>query len=162
MNSSFLYKRYMTNEPKSLLINSISKISHYTYKLHHSNKRRSQVPKKLHFPKSIQLPKPKTKAILLFEWIFSQKLHTSNLEVQTENFFSKWKEKCWFGSNKELGIHFMTNNKCNINHTRFVRKEKKEIKEENDYDLTKDKDPQRKEIVNRGKFFCWKIWSHLH
>ena len=52
----------------------------------------------------------------------------------------------------------MTNNKRNINHTRFVRKEKKEIKEENNHDLTKDKDPRRKEIanLNRGKFFLSK------
>ena len=130
MNSSFLYKCHMTNEPKSLLINSTSKISHYTYKLHNSNKKKKKPsPKKLHFPKSIQLPKPKTRAILLFKWIFSQKLHISNLDVQTENLFSKWKEICWFGSNKELGIHFMTNNKHNINHTKFIRKKKKEIKE---------------------------------
>ena len=53
----------------------------------------------------------------------------------------------------------MTNNKHNINHTRFVRKEKNEIKEENDYDLTKDKDPRRKETayLNWGKFFCEKF-----
>ena len=57
----------------------------------------------------------------------------------------------------------MTNNKRNINHTRFVRKEKKEIKEENDHDLAKE-DPRRKEIanLNRGKFFCRKIWTQLH
>ena len=30
--------------------------------------------------------------------------------------------------------------------------------------MTKDKDPRRKEItnLNRGKFFCRKIWTHLH
>ena len=58
----------------------------------------------------------------------------------------------------------MTNNKRNINHTRFVRKEKKKIKEENNHDLTKEKDPRRKEIanLNRGKFFCRKIWTQLH
>ena len=58
----------------------------------------------------------------------------------------------------------MTNNKHNINHTKFIRKEKKEIKEENDQDLTKEKDPRRKEIANpnRGKFFYRKIWTQLH
>ena len=58
----------------------------------------------------------------------------------------------------------MTNNKRNINHKRFVRKEKKEIKEESNHDLTKEKDPRRKEIanLNRGKFFCRKIWMQLH
>ena len=56
----------------------------------------------------------------------------------------------------------MTNNKRNINHARFIRKEK-EGNKGNDHDLTKE-DPWRKEIanLNRCKFFCRKIWTHLH
>ena len=54
----------------------------------------------------------------------------------------------------------MTNNKLNINHTRFVRRKN----EGNNYDSTKEEDSQRKKIANQnwGKFFYRKICAHLH
>ena len=57
----------------------------------------------------------------------------------------------------------MTNNKLNINHTRFVRKRRRK-NEGNNYDLTKEEDSQQKKTANQnwGKFFCRKIYTHLH